>query len=179
MTERAEKIGARLASTIRDIPDFPIPGILFRDITTLLKDPVAFREAVELMVSPFTDQKIDVVVGVESRGFIFATPVAFALNAGFVPVRKVGRLPAPALRAEYELEYGTNTIEIHKDAIQVGQRVLVVDDLLATGGTAVAAVDLVKQLGGEIIGLSFLIELTDLHGRKRLAGEVVHSAVKY
>ena len=179
MTDQLADSGTRLASTIRDIPDFPIPGILFRDITTLLKDQAAFREAVEVMVAPFTDQRIDVVVGVESRGFIFATPVAYALRAGFVPVRKLGRLPAPALRAEYELEYGTNTIEIHQDAIQAGQRVLVVDDLLATGGTAAAAVDLVKRLGGEIVGLSFLVELKDLHGRKRLEGETVHSAVKY
>ena len=179
MTDRIAQSSARLASTIRDIPDFPIPGILFRDITTLLKDRDAFRESVEIMVAPFIDQRVDIVVGVESRGFIFATPVAFALNAGFVPVRKLGRLPAPSLRAEYELEYGTNTLEIHQDAVQAGQRVLVVDDLLATGGTAAAAVDLVKQLGGEIVGLSFLIELSELHGRNRLEGERVHSAVTY
>ncbi len=179
MTDEVAYTSARLAETIRDIPDFPVAGILFRDITTLLKDRDAFRAAVEIMVAPFIDQRVDVVVGVESRGFIFATPVAFALNAGFVPVRKLGRLPAPSLRAEYELEYGTNTIEIHQDAIHAGQRILVVDDLLATGGTAAAAVDLVKQLGGEIVGLTFLIELSDLHGRNRLKGERVHSAVKY
>jgi adenine phosphoribosyltransferase len=168
-----------LASRIRDVPDFPIPGILFRDITTLLQDPEAFKQAVDAMVAPFRGDKVDLVVGVESRGFIFATPVAYALGAGFVPVRKLGRLPAEAIRAEYELEYGTNTLEIHADAARPGQRVLVVDDLLATGGTAAASVDLVKRLGADVVGLSFLIELGELHGRKRLGGERVHSVIRY
>jgi len=168
-----------LASRIRDVPDFPIPGILFRDITTLLQDAEAFRQAVDAMVGPFRSDQIDLVVGVESRGFIFATPVAYALGAGFVPVRKLGRLPAEAIRAEYELEYGTNTLEIHADAARPGQRVLVVDDLLATGGTAAASVDLVKRLGADVVGLSFLVELGELRGRERLGGERVHSVIRY
>jgi adenine phosphoribosyltransferase len=168
-----------LASRIRAVPDFPIPGILFRDITTLLQDADAFKQAVDAMIEPFRSDQIDLVLGVESRGFIFATPVAYALGAGFVPVRKLGRLPAKALRAEYELEYGTNTLEIHEDAARPGQRVLVVDDLLATGGTAAASVDLVKRLGAEVVGMSFLIELEELRGRERLGGERVHSVIRY
>jgi adenine phosphoribosyltransferase len=170
---------ANLAERIRTVPDFPIPGITFRDITTLLQEPDSFRQAVDAMIEPFRGEHIDLIVGVESRGFIFATPVAYALGAGFVPVRKLGRLPSDALRAEYELEYGTNTLEIHRDAAKPGQRVLVVDDLLATGGTAAAAVDLVKQLGAEVVGLSFLIELADLNGRDRLSGHRVHSVISY
>jgi adenine phosphoribosyltransferase len=168
-----------LADHIRNVPDFPIPGILFRDITTLLKEPGAFRTAVDAMIEPFRADRIDLVVGVESRGFIFATPVAYGLRAGFVPVRKLGRLPSESIRVEYELEYGTNTLELHRDAIQPGQRVLVVDDLLATGGTAAAAVDLVQQLGGAVIGMSFLVELRGLNGRERLRHERVHSVVVY
>ena len=168
-----------LADHIRNVPDFPIPGILFRDITTLLKDAGAFRIAVDAMIEPFRNDRVDLVVGVESRGFIFATPVAYALNAGFAPVRKLGRLPSDSIRVEYELEYGTNTLELHRDAVQPGQRVLVVDDLLATGGTAAAAVDLIAQLGGEVIGMSFLVELRDLNGRARLRHERVHSVVVY
>lgn len=168
-----------LASHIRDIPDFPIPGILFRDITTLLKDPAAFKTAVDAMIDPFRGDQVDLVIGVESRGFIFATPVAYALSAGFAPVRKLGRLPSDSIRVEYELEYGTNTLELHRDAVQPGQRVLVVDDLLATGGTAAAAVDLIKQLGGDVIGMSFLVELRELNGRERLRHERVHSVVVY
>src|SRR5437867_5694014 len=133
MAEAPSSDAAALAERIRSVPDFPIPGILFRDITTLLKDAGALRTAVDAMIAPFRNDKVDVVVGVESRGFIFATPVAYALNAGFAPVRKLGRLPADAIRIEYELEYGTNTLELHRDAVQPGQRVLVVDDLLATG----------------------------------------------
>jgi adenine phosphoribosyltransferase len=170
---------AELANRIRAVPDFPIPGILFRDITTLLKDADGFKQAVDAMIEPFRSDQIDLVLGVESRGFIFATPVAYALGAGFVPVRKLGRLPAEAIRAEYELEYGTNTLEIHADAARPGQRVLVVDDLLATGGTAAASVDLVKRLGAEVVGMSFLIELGDLRGRERLGGERVHSVIRY
>jgi adenine phosphoribosyltransferase len=168
-----------LVDHIRNVPDFPIPGILFRDITTLLKEPGAFRAAVDAMIEPFRADRIDLVVGVESRGFIFATPVAYGLRAGFVPVRKLGRLPSESIRVEYELEYGTNTLELHRDAIQPGQRVLVVDDLLATGGTAAAAVDLVQQLGGDVVGLAFLVELRDLKGRERLRHERVHSVVVY
>jgi len=168
-----------LANRIRAVPDFPIPGILFRDITTLLQDAEAFKQAVDAMIEPFRADAIDLVLGVESRGFIFATPVAYALGAGFVPVRKLGRLPAKSIRAEYELEYGTNTLEIHADAARPGQRVLVVDDLLATGGTAAAAVDLVKRLGAEVVGMSFLIELGELKGRERLGGERVHSVIRY
>ncbi|TAK21049.1 MAG: adenine phosphoribosyltransferase [Chloroflexota bacterium] len=171
--------GQELATQIRTIPDFPIPGIQFRDITTLLKSSIGLRRAVDAMVEPFLGRHIDLVVGVESRGFIFATPVAYALNAGFVPVRKMGKLPADAIRVEYELEYGTNTLELHRDAIAPGQRVLVVDDLLATGGTAAAAVDLVSRLDGVVIGLAFLVELSDLLGRDRLVGHNVHSVVRY
>jgi len=179
MAEAPSSVAAALAERIRTVPDFPIPGILFRDITTMLRDAGAFRSAVDAMVGPFRGEQVDVVVGVESRGFIFATPVAYALNAGFAPVRKLGRLPADAIRIEYELEYGTNTLELHRDAVRPGQRILVVDDLLATGGTAAAAIDLVKQLGGDVIGLSFLVELRDLRGRERLVDERVHSVVQY
>jgi adenine phosphoribosyltransferase len=179
MAEALDGLGRELAGVIRNVPDFPIPGILFRDITTLLQDPRAFHKAVDAMIEPFQSSKIDVVAGVESRGFIFATPVAYALNAGFVPVRKLGRLPAEAIRVEYALEYGTNTLEMHRDAIKPGQRVLLVDDLLATGGTAVAAIDLVQRLGGDVVGASFLVELVDLGGRAKLAAANVHSVVHY
>ncbi len=172
-------VGDDLAKVIRNVPDFPIPGILFRDITTLLQDPAAFHRAVDAMIEPFRSAGVEVVAGVESRGFIFATPVAYALSAGFVPVRKLGRLPAESIRVEYALEYGTNTLEMHRDAIRPGQRVLVVDDLLATGGTALAAIDLIKQLGGEIVGAAFLVELVDLGGRQKLGAENVHSVVRY
>jgi adenine phosphoribosyltransferase len=179
MAEAVNALASELAGVIRNIPDFPIPGILFRDITTLLQDPAAFHKAVDAMIEPFRDSKIEVVAGVESRGFIFATPVAYALNAGFVPVRKLGRLPGDSIRVEYALEYGTNTLEMHRDAIKPGQRVLLVDDLLATGGTAVAAIDLVQRLGGEVVGASFLVELADLGGRAKLAAANVHSVVRY
>ena len=172
-------VGDDLAKVIRNVPDFPIPGILFRDITTLLQDPAAFHRAVDAMIEPFRGAGVEVVAGVESRDFIFATPVAYALSAGFVPVRKLGRLPAESIRVEYALEYGTNTLEMHRDAIRPGQRVLVVDDLLATGGTALAAIDLIKQLGGEIVGAAFLVELVDLGGRQKLGAENVHSVVRY
>jgi len=172
-------IGPRLAAQIRTIPDFPIRGIQFRDITTLIKDPTGFRQAVDAIVESFRGEQIDIVSGVESRGFIFATPVAYALSAGFVPVRKLGRLPAESIRVEYALEYGTNTLEVHRDAVRPGQRVLVVDDLLATGGTAAAAVDLIQQLGGVVVGLAFLVELRDLRGRERLPGQTIRSLVEY
>lgn len=179
MAETMTELGRELAAVIRNVPDFPIPGILFRDITTLLQHPTAFHRAVDAMIEPFRGCNVDVVAGVESRGFIFATPVAYALNAGFVPVRKLGRLPAESIRVEYALEYGTNTLEMHRDGIKPGQRVLLVDDLLATGGTAVAAIDLVQRLGGQVVGASFLVELTDVGGRAKLGAENVHAVVSY
>jgi len=168
-----------LRAKIREVPDFPKPGILFYDITTLLKDPGAFRESIDLLSAPFLDRRIDVVVGMESRGFIFSAPMALGLKAGFVPVRKLGKLPAETLSVEYNLEYGTNTLEIHRDAISPGQQVLVVDDLLATGGTVNGTIDLVRRLGGEVAGLAFLVELTFLNGRDRLRGYEIHSVISY
>jgi adenine phosphoribosyltransferase len=168
-----------LSAKIREIPDFPKPGILFYDITTLLSDAAAFREAIELMTEPYKNERIDTVVGMESRGFIFSAPMALHLEAGFVPVRKLGKLPSETISVEYELEYGTNTLEVHRDAIRPKQRVLIVDDLLATGGTVLGTIDLVKQLKGEIVGLSFLVELTFLKGRQRLGGHPIHSVVAY
>ena len=164
---------------IRHGPDFPKPGILFYDITTLLQDPAGFHAAIDSMASPFTNQAIDVVVGIESRGFIFGAAVADRIRAGFAPVRKPGKLPSTTVRASYALEYGTDTLEIHDDAIRKGQRVLIVDDLLATGGTARATTDLVKKLGGQVHALAFLIELVALDGRKKLKGERLHSVLKY
>ena len=168
-----------LRAKIREVPDFPKPGILFYDITTLLKDREAFRESIDLLTQPYVDQKIDVVVGMESRGFIFSAPMAYQLGAGFVPVRKLGKLPAETASVEYALEYGTNTLEIHRDAITAGQRVLIVDDLLATGGTVSGTIDLVRRLGGEVVALAFLVELKFLKGRDRLRGYEVHSIVQY
>ncbi len=168
-----------LKQSIRSIPDFPKPGIVFRDITTLLKDGAAFREAVDEMAAAFADKKPELVVGVESRGFIFGGAMAYKLGIGFVPVRKPGKLPAETVRAEYELEYGKDAIEIHKDAIRPGQKVLLVDDLLATGGTMAATVELVKQLGAEIVGIVFLIELAFLNGREKLAGYPVKALISY
>jgi adenine phosphoribosyltransferase len=168
-----------LRAKIREVPDFPKPGILFYDITTLIREPAAFREAIDLMTEPFRDAGIDVVVGMESRGFIFSAPMALDLGAGFVPVRKLGKLPAETISVEYELEYGTNTLEVHRDAIAPGQRVLIVDDLLATGGTVLGTIDLVQQLKGEVVGLSFLVELAFLKGRDRLDGHRIHSVVSY
>jgi adenine phosphoribosyltransferase len=169
----------KLEDKIRDVPDFPIKGVLFKDITTLLKDPDAYHQAIDLMTERYRDGKIDVVVGMESRGFIFAAPLAYLLGAGLVPVRKLGKLPAETVKCEYSLEYGTNTLEIHKDAILPGQRVLVVDDLLATGGTTAATVKLVEKLGGVVVGVDFLIELTFLHGRDKLKGYDVHALIRY
>ncbi|MCU0506160.1 MAG: adenine phosphoribosyltransferase [Chloroflexi bacterium] len=168
-----------LRARIREVPDFPKPGILFYDITTLLKDGPAFREAVSLMLEPYRGMAIDLVVGMESRGFIFSAPMAYELGVGLVPVRKLGKLPHETLSVEYALEYGSNTLEIHKDAIAPGQRVLVVDDLLATGGTVRGTVDLVQRLGAEIVGLSFLVELVFLKGRERLDGLPVSSVIEY
>ena len=168
-----------LRAKIREIPDFPKPGILFYDITTLLKDAGAYRDAIDAMIEPYRDSRVDLVVGMESRGFIFSGPIAYQLNAGFVPVRKLGKLPAETVSVEYALEYGSNTLEIHKDAIRPGQRVLVVDDLLATGGTVHGTIELVERLQGEIVGLAFLVELLFLKGRDRLQGYKTSSVVQY
>ena len=168
-----------LRAKIRESPDFPKPGILFYDITTLLKDAGAYKEAIGLMLDPYRGEQIDLVVGMESRGFIFSAPMAYELDAGLVPVRKLGKLPAETLSVEYALEYGSNTLEIHRDAIQPGQRVLVVDDLLATGGTVHGTIELIERLKGEIVGLAFLVELDFLHGRDRLEGRRVTSVVRY
>jgi adenine phosphoribosyltransferase len=168
-----------LKSRIRHVPDFPKPGILFYDVTTLLKDREGFRMAIDLMTAPYVDQAIDVVVGIESRGFIFGSAVADRLKAGFAPVRKPGKLPSTTRRAAYQLEYGDDVLEIHDDAVTAGHRVLVVDDLLATGGTAAATVDLVRALGADVIGAQFLIELVALKGRERLGTETVGVVLQY
>lgn len=168
---------ARLKAQIRDIPDFPQPGILFRDITPLLSDAALFRETVDAMVAPF--EKIDHVIIIESRGFIFGTPIAYAIGAGVVPVRKPGKLPAETFAEEYALEYGTNTLEIHKDALRPGERVLIVDDLLATGGTVQATINLVNKIGAEIIGVSVLAELAALNGRTVLGDHPFSCLVTY
>lgn len=168
-----------LKSRIRHVPDFPKPGILFYDVTTLLRDPEGFRLAIDQMTMPFRDRDIELVVGIESRGFILGSAVADRLGAGFVPVRKLGKLPAATVKASYALEYGTDSLEMHRDAVTAGQRVLVVDDLLATGGTANATVSLVKQVGGTIVGVAFLIELQQLNGRARLEGENLHVVLEY
>ena len=168
-----------LRAKVREIPDFPKPGILFYDITTLLKDAAAYRASVDLMLAPYLDARIEVVVGMESRGFMFSGPMAYRLGAGLVPVRKLGKLPAETLSVEYALEYGTNTLEIHRDAIVPGQRVLIVDDLLATGGTVKGTVELVERLQGDIVGLSFLVELSFLKGRDRLTERQVTSVIRY
>ena len=164
---------------IRHVPDFPKAGILFYDITTLLQDPAGFRSAIDGLALPFMGQGIDIVIGIESRGFIFGAAVADRIGAGFSPVRKPGKLPSTKVSATYNLEYGTDSLEIHDDAVKSGQKVLIVDDLLATGGTARATSDLVKGLGGQIHALAFLIELVALNGRARLAGETIHSVLKY
>jgi adenine phosphoribosyltransferase len=168
-----------LRAKIREIPDFPKPGILFYDITTLLKDPAAFRESIDLLTAPYVGQRVDVVVGMESRGFIFSAPMAYQLGAGFVPVRKLGKLPSETASVEYALEYGTNTLEVHRDAITSGQQVLIVDDLLATGGTVIGSIELVRTLGGQVLSLAFLVELKFLKGRERLRGYDVHSIIQY
>lgn len=164
---------------IRDIPDFPKPGIIFKDITPVLQNPEAFAEIIDGMADYALSKKADVVVGVESRGFVLGSPVALKLGKGFVPVRKVGKLPHETIQCEYALEYGTSVVEIHKDAITPGQRVLIVDDLLATGGTAAASVKLVEELGGQVAGIVFLIELAFLNGREKLPGYDVKSFITY
>ncbi len=169
-----------LKNWIRELPDFPKPGILFKDITTLLKEPAALREAADLLADRFADRGVDQVVGIEARGFIFAPLVAYRLNAGFVPVRKAGKLPAATAARTYELEYGSDTLEMHVDGLAAGDRVAVVDDLLATGGTAKATVDLVESVGGRVEAVGFVVELTYLEGRRRLEGyDVVESLVRY
>ncbi|MCA1560004.1 MAG: adenine phosphoribosyltransferase [Acidobacteria bacterium] len=168
-----------LKTRIRHVPDFPKTGILFYDVTTLLRDPEGFRLAIDSMAGPHRGKGIDVVVGIESRGFILGAAVADRIGAGFVPVRKLGKLPSSTVRATYELEYGTDSLEMHSDAVQPGQRVLIVDDLLATGGTARATLGLVKQLGGQVAGLVFLIELVALKGRSKLEGEQVGAVLQY
>ncbi len=168
-----------LKSLIREIPDFPKPGVNFYDITTLLQDAAGLRAVIDALGAAYEGKGIDIVAGIEARGFIFAPAVAYALNAGFVPIRKPKKLPAPTERVEYELEYGTDILEIHKDAITPGQRVLIVDDVLATGGTAKAVTHLVDKLGGDLVGLSFVIELDFLQGRERLPGQTVNSLLHY
>ena len=168
-----------LKKMIREVPDFPKPGINFYDITTLLKEPEGLRLTVDALSSQFRGEKVDVVLGIEARGFIFAPALAYHLNAGFVPVRKPKKLPAETARVSYALEYGEDTLEIHRDAVTTGQRVIIADDLLATGGTARAAVDLVESLGGVVAGLVFVVELEFLPGRAKLAGYDVRSLIKY
>lgn len=169
----------QLARKIRDVPDFPEPGILFKDITPLLQDPESLRLACELLAQPYVDRRIDLVAGIESRGFIFGPAVARQLGAGFVPARKLGKLPWETVNERYDLEYGSNEIEMHRDAIAPQQRVLVVDDLIATGGTAAATVKLIRRMGGEVVAGSFLIELTSLEGRKALPGIEIETILVY
>jgi adenine phosphoribosyltransferase len=168
-----------LAALIREVPDFPKKGIRFKDITTLLKDGPAFRQALDALAELLRGRPIDLVIGIESRGYIFAAPLAYLLGVGFVPVRKLGKLPAETISIEYELEYGTNTLEMHVDAVQPGQRVVIVDDLLATGGTVAATIELVERLGGVVDSLAFLVELTFLHGRDKVVGYDVLSVIRY
>src|SRR4029079_3358158 len=164
---------------IRHVPDFPKAGILFYDITTLLRDPLGFKTTIDLLSTPYTGQGIDAVVGIESRGFILGAAVAERIGAGFIPIRKPGKLPAKAIKDAYDLEYGKDALEIHEDAIAKGQRIVIVDDVLATGGTAAAAVELVRKVGGELHGLAFLIELLFLNGRKKIKRENVHAVLQY
>ncbi len=168
-----------LANTIRNVPDFPIEGILFYDITTMLKNPAALKECIDQFSNEYQAKDIDVVVGIESRGFIFGMPLAYQLGVGFVPIRKPGKLPAETIAESYDLEYGSNTLEAHVDAIEEGQKVLVIDDLLATGGTARATCNLVEKLGGQVAGVAFVIELNFLNGRDQLKEYDIFSLLKY
>ena len=168
-----------LSARIRDIPDFPKPGILFKDITTLLKDGEAFRASIDGLLAKIGQRDVDCVVGMESRGFIFGAPIAYKLGVGFVPVRKLGKLPAGVVRVEYDLEYGSGTLGMHRDALAKGAKVLIVDDLLATGGTVAGTIELVKQLGGQIVACAFLIELSALRGRDKLGGYDVVTLITY
>lgn len=176
---RADQDPMDLKQHIRSVPDFPKAGINFYDITTLLRDPQGFAMAIDMLSTPFRDQGIEAVVGIESRGFILGGAVAERIGAGFIPVRKPGKLPAKAIKETYDLEYGKDALEMHADAIEPGQKVLIVDDVLATGGTAAAAVQLVRKLGGDLHGLAFLIELLFLDGRKRIDGEKLYSVLQY
>lgn len=169
----------RLKGLIREVPDFPKPGISFKDITTLLKDPDGLKAAVQAMLAPFAGETVDLVIGIESRGFILGAPLALELGCGFVPVRKPGKLPAATLKQEYALEYGTDAVEIHQDGITPGQRVLIVDDLLATGGTMKATCQLVERLEADIVGLSFLVELLFLKGRNHLRQYRIETVIQY
>lgn len=168
-----------LKAIIREIPDWPKKGILFYDVTTLMKDGPSFKKAIDALIKPFKDKHVDLVIGVEARGFIFAPTVAYALGAGFVPVRKPKKLPAPTRSVSYQLEYGSDSLEIHQDAIETGQRVLIVDDLIATGGTACAVADMVEEMGGEVVGLAFLVELDFLKGRDKLSKHEIVSILRY
>lgn len=168
-----------LAAIIRDVPDFPVEGVLFKDITPLLRDPAAYHQAVTQLVDHYRDQRVDQVLAIESRGFIFGAPLAIELHAGFVPVRKPGKLPSQTIAVEYTLEYGSNRLEMHTDAIKPGERVLIVDDLLATGGSAKATIELAETLGGQVVGAAFVVELLALKGIERLAGYPVYSLVKF
>jgi adenine phosphoribosyltransferase len=168
-----------LARLIRTIPDFPVKGILFRDITTLIRDGDALQEVIDTMVERYIDSDVEVVAAVEARGWIFGAPLAYELGAGFVPIRKPSKLPAETISVSYSLEYGKNTLEMHKDAITPGTKVLIVDDLLATGGSAKAATQLIEKLGGQVVGIAFLIELVDLHGRDLLKGYDVYSMIPF
>ncbi|MGM0445487.1 MAG: adenine phosphoribosyltransferase [Bacillota bacterium] len=164
---------------IRNIPDFPKEGILFKDITPLLKDKDAFKEVIDTMAEKYQELEIDYVVGIEARGFIIGTPLAYALNKGFIPIRKPGKLPYDKISASYDLEYGSNELEIHTDAIQEGDNILLVDDLLATGGTTKASVDLIEKLGGNIVSIAFLLELVDLNGRDEIEGYDIYTLLQH
>ena len=170
---------AAIAARIRNVPDFPIPGVQFKDITPVLQDPESFRSTIDLLADLYARDTFDVIVGLESRGFVFGAPVAYTLGCGFVPVRKLGKLPSRKVTVEYDLEYGTNTVEMHEDGVAPGQRALIVDDLLATGGTCGAAIKLVEQVGGVVAGMAFLIELTYLNGREALVGYNVRSVLRF
>jgi adenine phosphoribosyltransferase len=173
------KMIEELKSEIREIPDWPKKGILFYDVTTLLKQGKCFKQTIDGLVAPYQNRQIDLVLGMEARGFIFAPTVAYALQAGFVPVRKPGKLPAEKLQVNYELEYGTDSLEIHQDAVMPGQRVLIVDDLIATGGTARAVAEMVETMEATVVGIAFVVELTFLKGRDKLGRYDVHSLLKY
>ncbi|MGM0437204.1 MAG: adenine phosphoribosyltransferase [Bacillota bacterium] len=167
-----------LKSYIRNVPDFPKEGIMFKDITPLLKDKNAFMKAIDLIKENYEDVEIDYIVGIESRGFIVGTPLSYAMEKGFIPIRKPGKLPAEKIKTSYDLEYGSNELELHRDAIDKGDKVLIIDDLLATGGTVQASCELVEELGGDIVGIGFLLELEDLNGREKLKGYDVFSLLK-
>ncbi|MDI6791728.1 MAG: adenine phosphoribosyltransferase [bacterium] len=168
-----------LKDFIRDIPDFPKEGILFKDITPLWQDPAAFRQAIDTLIDRFKDERVEIIIGAEARGFIIGAPMAYQLGTGLIPVRKPGKLPYKTISASYDLEYGTDSLEMHVDAVSPGQRVLIVDDLLATGGTAKALVELVEKAGAKVIGIAFLVELTFLYGRDKLEGYEVFSLMQY